>query len=368
MSRRILNADGRMKMNKLCRTKNFGTVKLSDERISCKSELIADVELYIRHQEKLVLRSVRWLITEDKLEHGYLGRHVLQSLGIDNRLLLSAARDRLGNSIDIPKLLKKRTAIDMPKSLSIRSILQASPTPFGSSFHSDVVDEDDDIDDNDVYVDLGEDTKEELDEALTELLYEAKCNGMSEGGLQRLAKIIKDYSSVFRIRLGKSEPAKVKPMRVQVDPKFQPIHVKVRRYSPQQQKFLDKYVETLKRAGMWIDYPGAEWQAAPLLVHKPNSKAKYRVTVDLRPVNAATILESWPMPNLESALNEFRGSSAFASIDFVSGYWQLPVARESWTKLGVVIPNGVPAATGTLPGMKNAAANFQRCVDRYFHI
>lgn len=101
-------------------------------------------------------------------------------------------------------------------------------------------------------------------------------------------------------------------------------------------------------------------------MHKPKSKAEYQVTVDLRPVKRATVLESWPMPHLEAEMNDFHGSTAFASIDFVSGYCQLPVARNSWTKLGVISPAGVLAAARTLPGMKNAAANFQRCIEPCF--
>lgn len=111
---------------------------------------------------------------------------------------------------------------------------------------------------------------------------------------------------MFKIRLGKSPPAKVTPMNVDIIENCRPVHVKVRRYSSEQRKFLEKYVETLKQSGMWIDYPEAEWQAAPLLVHKPNSKAKYRVTVDLRPVNAATVQESWPMPHLVVEVKSLR--------------------------------------------------------------
>ena len=101
-------------------------------------------------------------------------------------------------------------------------------------------------------------------------------------------------------------------------------------------------------------------------MHKPKSKAKYRVTVYLRPVKAATIPESWSMPHLEADINHFKGNAAFASIDFVSGYWQPPVDKKSWAKLGVITPSGVLAATRTLPGMKNAATNFQWCIEPCF--
>lgn len=85
--------------------------------------------------------------------------------------------------------------------------------------------------------------------------------------------------------------------------------------------------------GFRIHMPTAEWQAAPLLVPK-NSKARFRVTVDTRPVNSATVPESWPIPHLEAEMSDFHGSTVFAGIAFVSGYWQLPLAEDSWTKFG----------------------------------
>ena len=71
--------------------------------------------------------------------------------------------------------------------------------------------------------------------------------------------------------------------------------------------------------------PTAEWQAAPLLVPKPGSKAKLRMAVDLRPVNAVTVKESLPMPHLDSEMQDFAGSKFFAILDFVSAYLQLPL-------------------------------------------
>lgn len=71
--------------------------------------------------------------------------------------------------------------------------------------------------------------------------------------------------------------------------------------------------------GFWVAMPTAEWQAAPLIVPK-KSKAKFRVTVDSRPVNAATVPESWPMPHIEAEKSDFRGRCVFSGIEFVSGY------------------------------------------------
>jgi len=89
-------------------------------------------------------------------------------------------------------------------------------------------------------------------------------------------------------------------MRVRLKHGYRPIRVKARRYSVEQRRFLNEYVNRLKDMGFVEDMPTAEWQAAPLLVPKPGSRSGYRLTIDLRSVNAAMIKESWPMPHLES--------------------------------------------------------------------
>ena len=112
-----------------------------------------------------------------------------------------------------------------------------------------------------------------------------------------------------------------------------------------------------------MDMPTAEWQSAPLMIPKPGSKAKLRMAVDLRPVNSATIKESWSMPQLDSEIQDFASSKMFASIDFVSAYWQRPLYKESYTACGVVIPKWVVMSKRVLPGLANAAAYFQSPVE-----
>ena len=155
-------------------------------------------------------------------------------------------------------------------------------------------------------------------------------------------------------------------MRVRLNPDVRPVRVKARRYSPDQRMFSDKYIDTLRAMNFVMDMPTATWQAAPLLVPKPGSRAKYRMAVDLRPVNAATVKEAWPMPHIDSEIRDFAGSTCFACLDFVSGYWQLPVHPESYTACGIVTPRGVVASTRVLPGLANATAFFQSSVEPLF--
>lgn len=142
------------------------------------------------------------------------------------------------------------------------------------------------------------------------------------------------------MRLGKSDPAAVPPMRIKVDPQKWPVKVKARRYPAPQRAFFKAYIAKLVDLGIFIPNPHADWQVTPFLVPKVGSKAMFRCAIDLRPVNAATIKQSWPMPHLDSEVQDFAGSKCFGIIDFVHGCWQLPLHPDSYSACGVICPDG----------------------------
>ncbi len=73
-------------------------------------------------------------------------------------------------------------------------------------------------------------------------------------------------------------------MKIQIKEGYSPVKVKARRYSAEQRDFLNGYVNIL------VDM---------LVISEPKkSPAKYRMTNDLRPINAATVKQAWPMPHL----------------------------------------------------------------------
>lgn len=65
-----------------------------------------------------------------------------------------------------------------------------------------------------------------------------------------------------------------------------PIRVKVRRYPSEQRAFLSDYLEKLVELCFIIKVVTASCKAAPHLV--PKGDQTWRVTIDLRPINAAT--------------------------------------------------------------------------------
>lgn len=283
-------------------------------------------------------------------------------MGINTKQLIEAFVDCHQGDVHIPSLLGANpVADDPPPEGTIASVMLNS-----SIYHSHQGIEEDCLAESDVYIDLGEDTADELEEALDASIQWAKEGGMSDQGLQRLTAMIKvELRSIFKVRLGKSEPAKVTPMHIRIKDGCAPVKVRARRYSAEQRSFLNSNIDELVKMGFLVPNINAEWQAAPLLVMK-NSEAKFRMTVDLRPVNASTVKQAWPMPHIDSELFDFSGSSCFSVLNFVSGYWQLPVHLDSQSMCGTVTPNGVYSSTRVLQGLTNATCHFQGTVEPLF--
>lgn len=118
----------------------FNLATLDAESHVFTRELRADAKMRIRHGEELVLRGFKWLVPTNRIAHAYLGRHVLSALGLDNRVLIAAAKDRLGPVIEVPDLFAKSGADDSAcapdrNTPTVGSILRDREYEWDSSFH-----------------------------------------------------------------------------------------------------------------------------------------------------------------------------------------------------------------------------------------
>lgn len=112
-------------------------------------------------------------------------------------------------------------------------------------------------------------------------------------------------------------------MKINLDSSKRPVKFKVWRNPAQQGAYFGSYLSQL--AMLWYMEPNANalWQAVPQLVPR-ESPTKFKITIDTRPVNTATIKEQWPMTNIDAELSDFKDTRCFASLDLSAGYWQCP--------------------------------------------
>jgi len=82
----------------------------------------------------------------------------------------------------------------------------------------------------------------------------------------------------------------------------------------------NEIIDEMLTAGV-IETSTSEWASPVCLVKKPDGS--YRFCIDYRRVNAVSRKDAFPVPDIQDALDSLRGARWFATIDLLSGYWQL---------------------------------------------
>ena len=75
-----------------------------------------------------------------------------------------------------------------------------------------------------------------------------------------------------------------------------------------------------------VDQP-TDWCSGMVIV--PKSKGCVRICVDLSKLNESVKRERLLLPSVEHTLAQLQGASVFSKLDANSGFWQVPLSKES---------------------------------------
>lgn len=156
-------------------------------KVICGKTVKADVELRIRHGASLLLRNVEWAVSDQQAEHVLIGRPVLEGLGLDTKKNLEAASDKHNGIVNVPEIL--------PKGKDLKGGTLAKITRDDGIFHGRNGD-DGFADDDDIYIDLGEDSNEKLHNTLAARIKKTKENGLSEKGAKQLRHMVFEFQDI----------------------------------------------------------------------------------------------------------------------------------------------------------------------------
>ena len=73
----------------------------------------------------------------------------------------------------------------------------------------------------------------------------------------------------------------------------------------------------------------------------PKCDGGFHLVVDYRKVNAKVVFDSYPMPTIEQALDQFSGASVFSVLDLNSAYYQIPLSEQSRRVTAFCTPFGL---------------------------
>ena len=100
------------------------------------------------------------------------------------------------------------------------------------------------------------------------------------------------------------------------------------------------------------------WCAGMVVI--PKRSGQVRICVDLKPLNQSVLREVHPIPKVDETLAQLAGAKLFSKIDANSGFWQIPLAKQSRPLTTFITPFGRYCFNKLPFGISSAPELFQR--------
>jgi hypothetical protein len=193
-------------------------------------------------------------------------------------------------------------------------------------------------------------------------MFREKLAHLGVGEREALLPLLEEFGDLFtekdrlpvtaltshRINTGNAPPVYRRPYRV-------PHHLK---------PVVESSVNEQLEAGI-IVHSESPWASPIVVVPKKSADGKpaYRFCVDFRALNAVTVPDVYPIPNVVESLDYLGNSRFFSTLDLTSGYHQIPMHKDDQEKTAFNVDSGHYHYTRMPFGLRNAPATFQRMMD-----
>ena len=184
---------------------------------------------------------------------------------------------------------------------------------------------------------------------------------------QKLVDLLKEYNDVFAWSyqdMPGLDP-EIVVHRLPIKPECKPVQQKLRRMKPEMLLKIRDEVKKQFDAGFLEVAKYPEWVAN--IVPVPKKDGKVRMCVDYRDLNRASPKDNFPLPHIDTLVDNTARHSMFSFMDGFSGYNQIRMAPEDKEKTAFITMWGTFNYNVMSFGLKNAGATYQRAMVTLFH-
>jgi hypothetical protein len=114
----------------------------------------------------------------------------------------------------------------------------------------------------------------------------------------------------------------------------------------------------------YIRQSSSPWGCPALFVSKKDKDL--RLCVDYRPLNAVTIMNKFPLPQIDLLFDQLVGAQVFSNIDFHSGYHEIKIRIEDIPKTASSTRYGLYENLVMSFGLTNASTHFMYLMNSIF--
>jgi hypothetical protein len=187
------------------------------------------------------------------------------------------------------------------------------------------------------------------------------------GQLQKLEEMLKNRRGAFAYSLSELPGYQGPPVEFKLMDPTKRMWCPARHYTDKELEFGDEKVAEMLQAGICkeipTDNPHASAITLPMKRAPDGSWTDLRFCIDLRQVNANTVVDKYGMPLPEELFRKLRGAKYLAKIDLRSGFWQLRLSESAQQQVAFWWRNRLYTYTRLPFGHVNATALFQRVIE-----
>ena len=176
---------------------------------------------------------------------------------------------------------------------------------------------------------------------------------------EQARSLLKEYHDIFSLEkrdMGHTNATKHKI--VLKDPDTPPFKEHFCWIPPPQLDEVREHLKLMLDAGV-IPPSNSPWCNAVVLVRKKDGLLCF--CIDFRKLNSLTVKDSHPLPRICKTLESLTGAAHFSTFDMNSGFWQVPMAKESKQYIAFTLGSMGLYECESMPfGLCNAPPTFQR--------
>jgi hypothetical protein len=192
-----------------------------------------------------------------------------------------------------------------------------------------------------------------------------RSDHMNEEERKTIFEICEQYAEIFHVEGDKLTYTNATSHEIRLKPNQPPVYRRPYRLPQAQQHEINKQIEGMLAND--IIEPSISPFNSPLLLVKKKIDAsgleKFRVVVDFRALNEVTINEFHPLPLITEILDQLGQCHLFSVIDLASGFYQIPLAKESREYTAFSTLQGHYQFKRLVMGLKTSPATFQRLMN-----